>query len=555
MDIRCPQCQTLYEFDESQLDSGTATLKCRKCEHMFRLGEDATPSREDQRRWMVREPGGGEILYFSGFDRLHQWIVEGEVGQEWEISRTGNKWRRLGGVGEFRPIFQAVDNVSTIRGESTVSRSGGGGDEERPSRDTLDQFRDEADSPSPERAEPESGRRSDARSRGEENRASGTNRGAGVSVPADTVSGPTDTATETTGGRQRTHSPGAEETEVRNNGQPGQEEDAPARDGGAPESPSAPARGPAPDSGGGEPADVQLDSGRFGAGRGAEPSDRAPSEERRGAVGDRDADRSDAVPEAGAYRSGGGTGPIVAVVGLLAVGVVAGYLWMFQREMVRGWIDGAVGGQKGAATSDESAASARSGVREAANTARLQLYEARGVASGASETEARELLEVAIDRASPQLAEARGTALEEAEASADSPSGGAESGGSGGGTISLLSRANEQLQGGSSRRAKQLFQRVLDREPRSSEALTGLGWAELNSGNPAGAKRKFKDALEANPSFGDAYIGLGHAQRQLGKPRKALDAYETYLENFPGGSKSSIAEYQRDELREDLGLN
>jgi len=121
--------------------------------------------------------------------------------------------------------------------------------------------------------------------------------------------------------------------------------------------------------------------------------------------------------------------------------------------------------------------------------------------------------------------------------------------------IGLLSRANEELEGGNSRRAKQLFEQVLDREPGNSEALTGMGWAELSSGNAAAAKRNFGKALDVNPSFGDAYIGLGHANRDLGNAREALDAYKTYLENFPNGSKASIAEYQRDELQKQLDIN
>jgi hypothetical protein len=112
---------------------------------MFRLDSDAQPSREDRRRWMVRDPAEGDILYFNTFDTLHRWIVEREVDRTWEISRTGDKWMRLGDIGEFRPIFQVVDNVSSIESGEAPAAKPGTADREpsstgRSSKDTLDQF-------------------------------------------------------------------------------------------------------------------------------------------------------------------------------------------------------------------------------------------------------------------------------------------------------------------------------------------------------------------------------------------------------------------------------
>ncbi len=37
MDVRCPNCQTEYELDESRLKPAGVTVKCASCEHVFRV--------------------------------------------------------------------------------------------------------------------------------------------------------------------------------------------------------------------------------------------------------------------------------------------------------------------------------------------------------------------------------------------------------------------------------------------------------------------------------------------------------------------------------------
>ncbi|RDV40074.1 hypothetical protein DV096_05815 [Bradymonadaceae bacterium TMQ3] len=119
MDVSCPQCQTLYEFDEAQLRSvGSVNLKCSQCDHLFRLEVPDELRDESQRRWMVRKASSGDVLYFWGFDELHRWIMNGEVEVHDAISRTGERWSELGTIGEFAPIFQAVASIAGLgRGE------------------------------------------------------------------------------------------------------------------------------------------------------------------------------------------------------------------------------------------------------------------------------------------------------------------------------------------------------------------------------------------------------------------------------------------------------
>jgi predicted Zn finger-like uncharacterized protein len=125
MDVRCPQCETLYELDDEQVSNRPVTLKCSQCQHLFRLEGRVAISQENQRRWMIRRQGSGDILYLNSFEVLHEWIMKQEVHTDDEISRTGNKWVELGEIGEFTPLFQVVESITQLgadlEGRSDVS--------------------------------------------------------------------------------------------------------------------------------------------------------------------------------------------------------------------------------------------------------------------------------------------------------------------------------------------------------------------------------------------------------------------------------------------------
>ncbi len=114
MDISCPQCQTVYEIDEERLRHSRLTLECSACGHQFGVDPTAGVKDERQRRWMIERVEQGDILYCGGFEELHQWLMAQKVGPKDRLSRTGQKWTRLGDIGEFTPIFKAVDSIAEI---------------------------------------------------------------------------------------------------------------------------------------------------------------------------------------------------------------------------------------------------------------------------------------------------------------------------------------------------------------------------------------------------------------------------------------------------------
>ena len=163
MDVRCEKCMTVYEFDDSKVGEQGVTVKCTQCGNLFKvkrrertaelaLGAAAArspayvppaanvPSTQrttvpgipivsrrrrtaaaHRRRSRSGEPSGwmirvrsGEIYRFRELTTLQQWIVERKVTREDEISRSGDQWKRLGGIAELASFFHIVEQAAAV---------------------------------------------------------------------------------------------------------------------------------------------------------------------------------------------------------------------------------------------------------------------------------------------------------------------------------------------------------------------------------------------------------------------------------------------------------
>ncbi len=176
MDVRCEKCMTVYEFDDSKVGEQGVTVKCTQCGNLFKvkrrdrtqelaMGAAAarspayvqptrsTPQPTPQPQvpstqrstvpgipvlarnqqpsgpkpvptstvapgepggWMIRMAATGEIFRFRELTTLQQWIVERKVSREDEISRSGDQWKRLGGIAELASFFHVVEQAAAV---------------------------------------------------------------------------------------------------------------------------------------------------------------------------------------------------------------------------------------------------------------------------------------------------------------------------------------------------------------------------------------------------------------------------------------------------------
>jgi tetratricopeptide (TPR) repeat protein len=287
---------------------------------------------------------------------------------------------------------------------------------------------------------------------------------------------------------------------------------------------------------------VQLESGRFGSrddtGEGEQqgwsfddetPLESTPSE----------MSRVDAFAHSPVWWSVG-----AVVIMLLGAGayVVADRAGLVDR------LRGVVSGESPRQTADISMDAPRSGVHEAMREAARRAESRAAERFNAGQTKASEHvargIDTAVDRAQKAHEETRAKARKEQEAQ-ESEARGFEA---------TMADADRALRNGAARQALELYRRAAQLRANSPQAQTGIGWALLNLGRTQPAAEAFRQALAARQNYGDALIGLGKAERDRGRPKQALDAYRRYLEAHPAGSKKSIAEYQADQLEQQLGL-
>ena len=451
MDVQCPQCQTLFEFDEKQLRGAQTTLKCGVCTYMFRVDTALSTQTESLGRWMVKSTARGDVLYFATFDQLHRWLMDGTVTPHDTLSRTGRAWITLSDMGELLPIFQALDSIKKLSPHALPALKlspfappspGAAPPVDRPRASTLQQFIPRHPDPSPPLSPAAS----------KETWTLGGQESYGTSAPM-----PTESL--------------------------------------LPYAPAPAAAPPAPH---------------------AEP-DRAL---------------------AGAPERPSRVGALVAA--LLVVGAIGAgaYVWFFRPDLLEPPKQTVVAAPPLAPApapvdpADEAYAAVGPGLGGGVRAALAQ-----------AEAENLRVWGGALEGTREEVEGAKEAAGVAAKKRAEKPD-----------AESILRSAGRALRENDASRAHKLYHEVLDQDPRSPAALTGLGWALLGMGQVDAAGIQFERAIHTQASYGDAYIGLGKAERLKGNLKAALGAYENYLARFPSGGKASIARHQSHELRQTLGL-
>ena len=86
---------------------------------------------------------------------------------------------------------------------------------------------------------------------------------------------------------------------------------------------------------------------------------------------------------------------------------------------------------------------------------------------------------------------------------------------------------------------RKLYEKALTLNPQGVEAITGLGYCDLDREKFMGAVERFKSALKVAPDYGDALIGIAESYKIQGQKTQALDYYHRYLVAQPHGAASA----------------
>jgi predicted Zn finger-like uncharacterized protein len=113
--------------------------------------------------------------------------------------------------------------------------------------------------------------------------------------------------------------------------------------------------------------------------------------------------------------------------------------------------------------------------------------------------------------------------------------------GGGGDYAHLVAQADKLSENGRAAQARKLYEKALQQVPNGLEAMTGLGYCDLDGEEFSSAVDHFKQALSISPGNGEAIIGLAEAYKLRGDKQQAIEWYKKYLTMLPGGPKATMA--------------
>jgi tetratricopeptide (TPR) repeat protein len=106
----------------------------------------------------------------------------------------------------------------------------------------------------------------------------------------------------------------------------------------------------------------------------------------------------------------------------------------------------------------------------------------------------------------------------------------------------LMSAARKAQEHGRTTQARRLLLQALTAKPNHPEALSSLGWCDVDEGKHQRAINYFRRALSRSDGYADARYGLGVALERSGQKSAAKKVYQDYLQKHPRGRRKRIVE-------------
>jgi predicted Zn finger-like uncharacterized protein len=106
----------------------------------------------------------------------------------------------------------------------------------------------------------------------------------------------------------------------------------------------------------------------------------------------------------------------------------------------------------------------------------------------------------------------------------------------------LVAQADKQSENGHAEKARKLYEDALAVNPQGVEAITGLGYCDLDKERYLNAIDRFREALALSPDYGDALMGIAEAYKVQGNRAQAIEHYRRYLRVLPHGPKATMAQ-------------
>jgi len=113
--VICPNCQTKYKRPANVPDSGIK-VKCKSCGNIFdvksddRRGITGRREKDQYNDWLIKKTDG-TILRAKDLSEIQRKIVEMQVSEQDELSKSGDEWEKLGDIENFISFFSLVNRA------------------------------------------------------------------------------------------------------------------------------------------------------------------------------------------------------------------------------------------------------------------------------------------------------------------------------------------------------------------------------------------------------------------------------------------------------------
>ena len=104
--VACESCNAQHLLERVLIGPHGTPVKCAACGAVFKVFPLDEAKLSSPVVWLLKDPAGNTTP-FSKLGVLQKVIVEGRAGPDWELSRFGESWRKLGAIEGLRMFFDA----------------------------------------------------------------------------------------------------------------------------------------------------------------------------------------------------------------------------------------------------------------------------------------------------------------------------------------------------------------------------------------------------------------------------------------------------------------
>ena len=103
--VECKRCGSGLEIDRILIGPHGTPVRCGTCGEVFQVQPQDSTKLNSPVVWLMKD-SSGNTTPFSRIGVLQRVIMGGTASPDWELSRFGESWRRLGDIAGLTMFFE-----------------------------------------------------------------------------------------------------------------------------------------------------------------------------------------------------------------------------------------------------------------------------------------------------------------------------------------------------------------------------------------------------------------------------------------------------------------